>query len=139
MATYKNGQWLKWTSSDDDGPFSHTGVVSACNDKMVILDTPVGMISCNVDGDGTFTEVKKPKNAPSTVETVVLPSLPSPAATNGLKPLSECSDRVKESVSVVMTAGPGLTRKAYIEALVEQIGMTTASASTFYNTAKKYV
>ena len=139
MATYKKGMWLKWTSSDEEGSFSHTGVVGACNDKMVILDTPVGMISCNVDDDGTFTEVKKPKNALTTVETVVLPSPATPAVTNGLKPLSACSDRVKESVSVVMTAGPGLTRKAYIEALVEQIGMTPASASTYYNTSKKYV
>lgn len=132
MNILKQGAFVRWTGTDDEGKFSHVGQVAAVSKSHVTLDTAVGVWSIELD-DGTFTKARKPrtwnKRDEAPLKTV---SRAKPA------PKRELSARMQEVVAVVK-ANAGLTRKEYVELIATECKMSTAGASTYYNTARKHV
>ena len=132
MKALKQGAFVRWSSTDDEGKFSHVGQVAAVNKTQVTLDTAVGVWTIDLD-DGEFTPARKPRTWNLRTEAplkTVSRAVPAPKR--------ELSARTLEVVKVVR-ANPGLSRKEYVELVATECSMSVAGASTYYNTARKHV
>lgn len=131
---FKTNTWIKWTSTDEDGTFSHTGQITGSTKTSVTLQTAEGSITID-KSDGTFADARKPKGS----KAVTAAATPAPAAAPaGLRPVEELSDKMRSCIDLIRSASV-TTRKELIQVLVTGLDMSAASASTFYNTAKRYV
>lgn len=154
MSEFKKGDFIKWTSTDDEGKFSYVGLVRSVNGASICFETYMGTLNIAPD-DGKFVKVEKPadwdeQRAASEKRTAEMhktnkrvAAKPAPA----VKVKATRAPRAKKGGSKIdqivelLQAQPELvkSRKDAIAAIVAAGISTPAGASTFFNTAKKLV
>ncbi len=100
------GKFIKWTSKDEDGAFSHVGECIGDSRTMFILMTEAGEMLLSKD-DGEFSEVRKPRNFKPG-------SAPAPAAAPAKKaeaPKKAAKKKAAKATAAKATAAKAKTRK----------------------------
>ena len=135
---FEKGTFLRWQSEDDRGSFDVTGQVASHKNGMVAFNLEVGGQYNIPEDDGTFTVISKPRNwnredisEEKPAKTKRAPVKRAPRVKGG----PTKADQVK----ALLEAKPELigNRAAAIAAIMEEVGMTKAGASTYYQNAKK--
>ena len=134
------GDFVKWTSTDESGTFSHRGQVIDLTDTIVVLNTTEGRMGVRLE-DGKFTKTRKfdlpdvqpvvkPKARKTKSKKTGAAKRPSGQPREGSK-LAQAIEIAKSLETV--------DRKTLIAAFVDQLGMTPAGASTYASNVKKFV
>lgn len=122
----KIGDFIEWTSQDEEGKFTHVGKVLSVDDNEVELLTKVGTMTVPLD-DGSFKKTKPIK----------------------LADITEVMAKVKKEIAVAKTGTKleravvlyrnmkDATRQKLIKAFVEELDMTPAGASTYAAKVRK--
>lgn len=137
--------FIKWTSSDEDGAFTHVGQITSINDDNTIeFVTANGTIHVDLD-DGTFAPARKPRKwgvveiTPAPAKTRKNRGLGSIATKTVRKVRKQKSGSKLEQIVTLLKNNPPANRKDAIAKIVEAGLSTQAGASTQYNTAKGYL
>jgi hypothetical protein len=122
------GDFIKWTSEDEDGKFSHVGQIISQNDVWIEFQTVHGVMFVQRN-DGKF-EPHAPIKLAVTDKPKAGLDQPKRDVKSGSK-LERCLTiykRMKEA-----------SRKDLIAAFVDEVGMTQAGASTYAAQVRKMV
>ena len=137
---FEKNSFIKWSSSDEAGSFFIVGEVMAVEDDVVTFADEEGMVYGVPVDDSRFTSIKKPKNWRGKVISVesIKPTT-TPAKPKAKRTRSTNGSTKLEQVVALLRADSTLVnnRKMAIDKIVEQIGMTSAGASTYFSNAKK--
>jgi len=131
MPTFKKNSFIKWSSQDEEGTFSHTGQVVKHADGMIIFTDKKGGEMGVPEDEGKFTSARKPK------------TWKKPVADKVTKPVAKKAKRVAgaptkyEQVVELFNAEKPRSRKEAIALAVEEVEMTPAGASTYVAKANK--
>ena len=128
---FKKKQFIKWTSSDESGDFSHIGQVVSFDAETVTFATSSGEMTVPIN-DGTFVEVSKPHTFDVKVEETSTKkkqkAVKRTRSTNGITKLDQ--------VITLLRNDPPTDRKDAINKIVAA-GISTANgASTYYSSVK---
>ncbi len=120
------GDFIKWTSKDDEGTFSHVGQIISQNETWIEFKTKEGVM-CVKRTDGKFEphaaiELKCEQKAKPTIDAV--------------KRDVKAGSKLEQCIEIYKTMR-GATRKELIAAFVEKVHMTEAGASTYAAQVKK--
>lgn len=129
MKLVKN-QFYKWTASDTDGEFVHSGQYIGIDDGDVLLNTDHGIMGIP-KGDGVFVKTRKTKGA-RTVE-LVKPK-PTPKQSYDNRPGGKVGQVIE-----LLVGEPGISRGDAILKIVAAGISSAAGASTHFNKAKGYL
>lgn len=151
MSEFKKGDFIKWTSSDDEGKYSYVGLVRSTNGVSICFETDIGTLNIAPD-DGKFVKVAKPadwdvKRKASEAAAKAAAKAPKAAAKPvkvkvARTPRAKKAGGTKIDLTVaLLKSKPELvgSRKAAIAAIVDAGISTPAGASTFFNAAKKLI
>ena len=135
---YERGTFLRWQSEDDKGSFDVVGQVASHKNGMVAFNLEQGGQYNIPEDDGTFTVISKPRNWAQ-------PDISTEIPTKTKRAPVKRAPRVKggptkaDQVKDLLQARPELVgkRAAAIEAIMQEVGMSKAGASTYYQNAKK--
>ena len=127
MTDFSKGKWIEWTGSDEEGTFAHVGEVVSSTKTTVTFAVPHGGQLTVEKKDGSFKNVRSRKSR------AVRP--PKHLAAPVTRPLSE---RMQQVVAL-FEKGTTISRQDAIAKIVAEMGMTAAGASTYWNTARKFV
>lgn len=140
MAKFTKGQFIRWTSKDNEGTFSHVGqVISHKNGVIVFADANGGKMGVP-DTDGKFEVAKKPRTWGAKIGGA---KRKVKATSTAHKPVKQKRVRAKggetklDQVIALLRNDPPASRKDAIAKIVEAGITTAAGASTYYNSAKK--
>ena len=136
MEKFKKGQFIRWTSTDNEGKFSHTGQVVSHKSGMITFITGPNAGEMGVpEDDGSFELVRKPRNWKETTApaSISKPKAVRKTVTHTRKTGSSKLDLVVD----LLRNDPPVDRKDAINKIVAAGISTPAGASTFYNSAKK--
>lgn len=122
------GDFIKWTSEDEEGKFSHVGQVISSNDTWIEMKTEYGTM-CFRRKDGTV-EPHAPVEFKNKSDSKPKPTVDAP------KRDVKAGSKLERCIEVYKTMR-NATRKELIAAFVEQVGMTEAGASTYAAQVKK--
>lgn len=130
----KVGNTIKWTAADKKGeePLVEVGVVKKLTPTRVAFKTKHGLVDVRLD-DGTFEVVSDADSSLDTQEEVVTASS-KPAQ----QPAVKAGSKLERAIAIVK-ANPKASRKELIQLVVDQLGMSSAGASTYVHNAKKAV
>lgn len=129
----KPQQFVKWTSHDDQGRFSHSGVVSHVSDSdATIITQRDGTMTVPLD-DGKIVPIAKPKSFDGAIITQ-----PSQRTVTSHKPKKVVGGKLKQVVDL-LSQHPSLLddRKSAIRAIVDAGISSEKGASTWFSNAKK--
>lgn len=123
---YSIGSNIRWSSDD----FSYTGTIVAIDGDRIEMETNVGIMGFSKDdgtialheGDIVAIEIEKDTSV-----------APTEKKSTGLRPGSKQAQVVE-----MMRNNPGLSRKEYINMIVEHFGMSSAGASTYHQNGKAF-
>jgi len=120
------GDFIKWTSTDEEGAFSHVGRVLEVTDTNVTFETKMCVMTVPLT-DGTFESAKAFK-----IDTPVA----QPTAPKQKAKATKTGTKLERAV-VIYRQMKDATRKELIEAFVKQLDMTPAGASTYAAQVRK--
>lgn len=124
--------FIKWTSNDDNGSFTHVGQIKMFHGDTVIFETESdGMMGIHKN-DGTFVSIKKPKgwNKP---KSFMVPL-------KGKRKTSDAITKKEQALALVRdTYGKGHGRDVAVQRIIDVLGMSKAGATTYFYNAKKVV
>lgn len=129
--TFTANSFVKWTGTDAEGTFSHTGRVIKDDGHVICLETSLGEMVVTRDGGNTFKRARATK-INRTTTTTTTPAKKTTTTTT-LR-----SGSVKEAVFNLLK-GKTVTRKEAIELIVSAGLSTAAGASTHYNSVKDII
>lgn len=112
---------VKFTGTDESGPFSHVGKCIAINGADITMTSEYGEMVVPI------TDVVKTREARSKRE------IEAPETIKATVRAGSKADQVQRLVA----ANPLLTRKEMMAKIVADIGMTPAGASTYFSNAKR--
>lgn len=124
---YSIGSQIRWSSED----FSYTGTIVAIEGSEVQMETNVGVMCFDKD-DGTIA-LHEGALVPVEIE-IDTTEAPTERKSTGLREGSK-----QQLVVEMMRNNPGLSRKEYINMIVEHFGMSSAGASTYHQNGKGHV
>ena len=122
-----NGDYIKWSSEDEEGKFSHVGKIISLTDMWVEFVTNDGILSVKRT-DGTF----EPHAAIKLAVKVEMRRQVGKAAKT-----AKAGTKLAQAIEIFK----GLTtptRGELIAAFVSQLGMTSAGASTYAAAVRKH-
>lgn len=132
---FREGDFVKWSSADDQGPFSYIGhVIEQTETSIQFLVNDGGVIEVSID-DGTFEHVNRPKDWRGE-------ALKGMTDDGEVKITPDSIVREKkitktdQAVDLLRDRGK-MSRKEAIQVLVDAGLSTPAGASTHFNNAKK--
>lgn len=143
------GNFVKWTSEDTEGKFSHIGELLSIDDETVKMRVAFGVIEFPRK-DGEVKVTKKIELTP--VASFTAEEIAQFAPAGGEKPKADVVEKTKvvrakrstgdgpsrqDQVVAIVKANPKSTRKELIQMVVDQIGMTPAGASTYIYNAQQ--
>lgn len=132
--TYRKNTFVKWTSQDAEGPFSHTYKVQSHKDGMITATNQYGNVVGIPDDEGTFRKTRTPKSWSNIKAAKPAPSTPKPIE----RVRNDSTGVTKmDQVLALLSAERPASRKAAIALVVEELGMTEAGASTYASNANK--
>jgi hypothetical protein len=133
----KRGDHIRWNSTDDQGNFTHTGIVTEITDKTVSMKTKMGLFTVPLN-DGSFEILKDAGDA--CAELMVSDeesSKPASAApSRGKRSSKQQGSKLERAIAIAKTM-PNASQKELIAAFMEQLDMTKAGATTYYYNVKK--
>lgn len=137
----QTNEFVKWTSKDHLGTFSHIGQLMSKTDELITIK----LANCIVmvkPTDGTF-EKHKPVVLTSAVEVeetakpkIVMPDGSVAKAKKVYTKLEGGATKAERALELYK-ANPNATRKELIEMFMSQLGMSAAGASTYASNVKK--
>lgn len=132
-----SNSFIKWTSNDDNGKFFIVGQVKMVKNDTIIFEDEEGLMYGIPKDDGQLESIKKPKNwnRPKSVVSEVPKTKPKKIkkASGGKTKIDQVIDLLRANKDLINN------RKAAIEKIVTEVGMTPAGASTYFAKAKKAV
>ena len=131
----KKGDFIKWTSSEDNKKFSHYGQLIWHKDGMIKMDDTYGGMMTFPDTDGTVKVVKKLPSGLS-VEKSEGQYIPPPI-TKKRKVRTTGGPTKKQKSLELYKANIELSRKEMIELFCDELEMTPAGATTYVYNCKK--
>lgn len=154
------GKFVRWTSTDADGEFSHVGECVGDSKTMMILNTAKGEMLIN-KSEGSFEVTRKPRNfkAGGSADAAPAEKAEKPAAEKKAAPKRKAKSKSKsapkatkartpragskiaQAVEILSNADRAkLSRQEMIKMLEEQMGIEDHKrASGLYNAAIKKV
>jgi hypothetical protein len=134
---FERDTFIKWTGKDESGKFSYTGQVKMMHGDTVIFEDADGAMYGVHKNDGVFESIVKPKNWNRPKSVMAKPIEVKPKK---IKKTSGSPTKL-DQVIALLKANKNLidNRKAAIEKIVAEVGMTPAGASTYFSNAKKAV
>ena len=137
--TYQRGTFLNWKSGDENGSFEVDGQVVSHKDGMIAFNLWVGGQYNIPEDDGTFTVISKPRNwtGPDLLEKE--PTKTSHKPTKRRTPRTKGGPTKADQVKQLLEERPELldSRAAAIQVIMDEIGMTKAGASTYFQNVRK--
>jgi len=137
-------KFIKWTSTDEQGTFSHVGQQLSNNKKGVSMLLADGSQISFPQGDGTVESVNKPRNWTASVSKDVKPSKIKTKRTKGTsvrsleKKARKAKKGTKKEKALKIVAESFIGGKdATIKRLMDELEMTTAGATTYFYSCKK--
>lgn len=127
----KAGEFAKWSATDDEGSFSHVGLIKSVNNAWTTIITKDGEMSFRLQ-DGTLephAAVDLKVKLEKVIEKAEKTTTPS---------VKRTGTKLEGAIEIVK-ANVNASRKDLIELFCTQLGMTPAGASTYVNTARKAV
>lgn len=136
MTKFKKGTFVRWTSKDDDGKFSHVGQVVKHAQGMIEFEVGQhGSVMGVPEDDGSFTKCKKPRNwkkAPTT--TTIKTTKPKARRKN----TSGTPSKKDQAIIIYRDLfGKGHGKDATIQRFQDVLDMTKAGATTYFYIAKR--
>lgn len=143
----KKDDFVKWTSQDKEGEFSHSGQIVSITEKKVKLRTARGVMEFGRN-DGTLEPCEPVDLTPpsSFAEGEVAASAQASETTTAKEKKEKRAPRKRstgdgptkaELALELVKNNPKATRKELIELLKDKLKMTPAGASTYVHNAKK--
>ena len=139
--------FIKWTSEDDEGTFSHVGELFRRKDGVILMQLNGGGMVELEEGDGVTEVVEKPAdwNMPevSRKATEGLREKKEAAPKRTPKPRQETTSTTtgtKKDKAIAIARELGIDKKDEIIARFEsELNMSRAGAMTYYYTCKKTI
>lgn len=129
-------EFIKWTTKDDQGEFSHQGQIILLDETKVMFHTKLGVMTVDYN-DGEFEKIKALKSD----ELETAPRVP---VTPTREPIAIVARRRELKMDTKLAKAYDLyqkledkSRKHVIKMFTEQLGMTPAGASTYQAICKK--
>lgn len=132
MTKFRKNTFIKWTSQDEEGTFSHTGQVVKHADGMIIFTDKHGGEMGVPEDEGKFTPTRKPKRwnvKPGTIFCEPVKGTKQPRFPGQPSKYNVLLDAMKEHRPA--------SRKEAIALGVELAELTAAGASTYVAKANK--
>jgi len=128
---HMTNKFIKWTSSDDEGEFSHVGLELTSGDTITMMLSDGTELSFPSD-DGTVVPAQRPVNFGK-----VAPSAPRVTVVRAAKAAKPGSKREKALIIVRDLFGKGHGKEMTVQRLIDVLGMSPAGAQTYFYNAKK--
>ena len=132
MNNISNGSLVKWSSTDENGYFSHYGEVVEKNDNFITMKGDFGVFKIPTT-DGEFEVVDSiPKSTKSQQQLGV-----KKVKTVLVKTSKKKDNTKSEKALELYKQNSSMTRKELICLFVQELGMSMAGASTYVYNCKK--
>jgi hypothetical protein len=138
------GNFVNWTSTDENGEFSHTGRIVATNAGRITAIGSIGVFSFD-KGDGTVEQVSAPADFDETLAALEAQRIAATKRRANRKPRERSGptkqDQVTELVREIIAKNDGEmpARKDAIASIVENGITSAAGASTMFAAAKRLI
>lgn len=142
---FTKNQFIRWTSKDDEGTFSHVGQVISHKNGMIIFADAMGGEMGVPEDEGKFEVVRKPRTwADKALGTGVdgKPRDPKRVAKNIRKARKarKSGEPTKKELALQLyrdLAGKGHGKAVTVQRFQDVLGMSLAGATTYYYNCKR--
>lgn len=129
-------EYIKWTSKDEEGEYTHTGQIVGLDETKVTFRTKAGVMSIAYD-EGDFEKMKAFKlDDPTPAPRLLVTSARTPVIIQNRRRDPNVATKLDRAQELYQTL-TDKTRKSVIKTFIEQLGMTPAGASTYQAICKK--
>lgn len=135
MTKFKKGTFIKWTSKDDEGTFSHVGQVISHKAGMIVFQDKMGGEMGVPEDEGTFTKARKPKTWTAKRPAPAAKAAPAPKRKRRSSGKATKKEQAMTLYRDLVEKGHG--KDVFIQRLQDVLGMTPAGATTYYYNCKR--